>query len=153
VAVTAARILIWRVVSTLAVTAVAVITARELGPSGRGVYVLLLTGAAFALLVCSLGVGVAGRVHLVAPERPVTLGAYVGLGICLILLEMAACAVLSVTILPLVKVDLTFGGAVVFGLVGGSLLGQYLLSEAMNAFGHTSAAAATDVPTRSTPTP
>lgn len=130
----------FRAVSTLGLVLVSVITARQLQPQGRGVLVLLVAIASFGVLLSSLGVNVAARVHLVAPMDRIECGDYLGLAGTLTVLQMVVCAALGLILLPLVKVTLSFWMLGLFALLGASLLGQYMLNDALNAYGHTTMA-------------
>ncbi len=140
----AARMLLYKTGSRGCVAVAALVTARELGPTGRGELVLLLTAASFALLVCSLGVNTSGRIHLVAEVDPVGSGAYLGLAGALTVLQMVTCGVVGVTFLPLVGVQLAPLVEILFAVLGGTLIARYLLNDALNAYGFTTTAAALD---------
>ncbi|MEA2716537.1 MAG: hypothetical protein QOI99_854 [Actinomycetota bacterium] len=142
---TTARMVGYKVLSGAATGFVAVVTARQLGPSARGVLVLLLTLAAFTLLLCSLGLNTSGRIHLVGQEATrVAPGDFAGLSAALSLFEVVVCAGLGLVLLPLVDVHLSVAEQALFGLFGGSLLAAYLANAALNAFGWTAAATAVD---------
>ncbi len=79
----ATRMSLYKTGARGSVALAALVTARALGPTGRGELVLMLTLASFALLICSLGVNTAGRIHLVADVDPVQSGAYLGLTVTL----------------------------------------------------------------------
>lgn len=132
---TTARIVACKVVSGLALVGIAALTARQLGPSGRGVLVLMITLTSFAFPVCSLGVNIGGRVHLVAPRNPVPLAEYVGLCLVLALLDLAVCTALGSVLLPLAKVDLPYLDLLLFGLMGSAFLLQKLLNDGLVAYG------------------
>lgn len=138
------RTVILRLVSNGLLTTVAILTARALGPANRGVLVLLLTLALFSMLIGSLGVNVAARLHLVAPIDPVPSGHYAGLVLALLLGQMSVCLALSSSLLPLAHVHLRLPERLLFGLLGAVTLGVYLLNDAMNAYGWVASAAAVD---------
>lgn len=137
-------IVLFRGISSGAGTGVVLITARHLGPSGRGAFVLEYTLALFAAVVCSLGVNLAGRVHLVKPDEPIAMGEYVGLSGALTVLQVLVCLVVGVTLLPLAGVRLAGIDLAVFAALGANQLLQYLLNDALNAFGLTVQAAMTE---------
>lgn len=126
-----------KLLSTGAVAAVGIVTARELAPAGRGVLVLLITVASFGLLVSSAGANFSARVHLPSPEARVTSGDYLGLSIALVGVQLLLCIVLGLVLLPMVDVRLTLRELLLFATFGGALLAQYLLNDAFNAYGHT----------------
>lgn len=134
----------YKLVGNGGVTAVALLTARQLGPSGRGTLVLLLTLASFTLLLCSLGVNTSGRIYLVGPRRAVELSDYLGLSISLAALQMVFCTALSLLLLPVVDVQLTWSERGVLAMFAGTLLYAYLLNGALNAHGSTVAATAVE---------
>lgn len=139
---TTLSIIVCRGVSVLAASAVAILSARQLGPSGRGALVLMLTLAPFTAVVTGMGVNVAGRVHMVAADDPVPIGEYFGLTGALAALNGLVCAGVGAVLLPLAGVGLSAGGLVLFGAVGATLLLQFAVTDALNTFGHTVAAAA-----------
>lgn len=134
----------YKVVSSLCAAGITVVTARSLGPDGRGAFVLIFTLATLTYLACTFGVNTAARVHLVAKERVVDSNDYVGLCAALTAVETVASAVLAAIALPLVGVRLPLGTDVLVGLLGGTLLGQYALFDAINAYGRTALASALD---------
>jgi len=134
----------WKVLSALATALVAVISARQLGPSGRGILVLLVTVAGLALLVCSLGINVSGRIHLVGKAKLADSGDYLGLSAVLVTVQCVVTVLVGVTLLRLAQVRLSVHDQVLFGLLGGSLLAQHLTTEAIYAYGHARVAAAVD---------
>lgn len=134
----------YKILSTGALVAVGAVTARQLQPAGRGVFVLLVSIASFALVISSLGVNVSARVQLVAPEDPVSSGDYIGLSSSLGVIQVLLCMVAGLTLLPAAKVHLPAPFLLLFGLLGGALLVQYLLNDALNSFGFTTLATAVD---------
>jgi O-antigen/teichoic acid export membrane protein len=134
----------YKVVSGLAAAGVTVVTARTLGSDGRGAFVLVFTLATITYLLSMLGVNTAARVHLVARESVVESNDYLGLCLGLVVLETVACSLLAAVFLPLVGVHLSTGVLAVAGLLGGSLLAQYTLFDAVNAYGRTDWASALD---------
>jgi O-antigen/teichoic acid export membrane protein len=139
-----ARTAIYKGVSGAAAAGITITTARSLGPQGRGAFVLLFTLATITYLACTLGVNTGARVHLVARPRIVALGDYLGLTLAQVTLQTAICALLGALLLPLVDVDLSLPGIALLGMLGGSLLGQYMVFDAINAYGRTALAAALD---------
>lgn len=137
---TTASILAFKLLSTAAIVVVGVVTARQLQPSGRGVFVLLIATASFGLLISSLGVNVSARILLVAKVDPVSSGDYLGLSAALVLLQTFVCAALGLLLLPAVNVRLSVPVLVLFAFLGAALLAQYLLNDTLNAFGYTTQA-------------
>ncbi|PZS21082.1 MAG: hypothetical protein DLM54_04810 [Acidimicrobiales bacterium] len=140
----AAHITLWKVLSSAASAGIVIVTARQLGPQGRGVFVLLITLATFALLICGLGVNIAARLELVAEIDPIRCGDYLGLSLALILLQAGVCVVSVTIVAPALHVHLSLLGLGLFGVFGGSFLGGLLLVEAINAYGFTVRAAVID---------
>jgi O-antigen/teichoic acid export membrane protein len=141
---TTSRIIVAKVVSGTASAAVIVITARELGPDGRGVFVLLFTLTTFTLILCGLGLNVSGRLQLVAPDNPVASNDYLGLGGALTLLQAGLCGLLAATLLPVLDVRLSAGAIGIFSLLGATVLAGYLVVDALNAYGFTVASSVVD---------
>ncbi len=139
-----ARMVAYRVVSGLCAAGITVVTARALGPSGRGTFVLVFTLAVITYLACTFGVNTAARVHLVAKARVVEIGDYLGLCAALTAVETVACTVLAATLMPLVDVRLGFATCALVGALGGTFLAQYTLFDAVNAYGQTALASALD---------
>jgi O-antigen/teichoic acid export membrane protein len=137
-------IVLAKAVSGAGSAGVVVVTARQLAPEGRGVFVLLFTLTTFALFACGLGVNISGRLELVAADDPVRSGDYLGLTCALTLLQALVCALLAVTLLPLLDVRLSASTVVAFTLLGGSVIAGYLIIDALNAYGHTVPAAVVD---------
>lgn len=135
---------IFKVLSAVATALVAVISARHLGPSGRGILVLLLTVAGLSLLLCSLGINVSGRIHLVGKAKLADSTDYLGLSLVLVCLQCAVTLFIGVSLLRLVDVHLSLQDEILFGLLGGCLLAQHLTVEVIYAYGHAGVAAAVD---------
>lgn len=138
------RTVAYRAIAGMSTAGVTVITARSLGPRGRGAFVLMFTVATVSYLGCSFGVNTAARVHLVARTKPVTPSEFLGLSAALACLETVVCTAVAALALPLVGVDLPLGLEMLTGLLGGTLLAQYMLFDAINAFGKTALASALD---------
>jgi O-antigen/teichoic acid export membrane protein len=134
-------IVVCRGFSVLAASAVAILSARQLGPSGRGALVLLLTVAPFTAAVCSFGINLSGRVQMVAANDPIPLQEYLGLTAVLAIVEAVVCAATGAALLPLAGVRLPFDELALFGLYGATALVQVLTSDALNTFGYTVLAA------------
>lgn len=139
-----ARVVAYKGISGLAAAGITVVTARSLGPDGRGAFVLLFTLATVTYLACTFGVNTAARVHLVARPPVVELGDYLGLAAAQVAVQTFACAALGALLLPIVDVELSVLDIGLLGLLGGTLLGQYMLFDAINAYGRTALAAALD---------
>jgi O-antigen/teichoic acid export membrane protein len=139
---TSAATVVCKVASSGAAGAVALLTARKLGPSGRGVLVLMLTLSAFTLLIGSLGMNISARIHLVAERDRVDCSDFLGLSIVLVIAQVVFCATIGEVLLPLVNVHLSVGEELLFGALAGSLLAPYLLNAAINAYGLITGAAA-----------
>src|SRR4051794_24962962 len=141
---TTSGIVVCKVVANGAAAGVALLTARQLGPSGRGVVVLLLTLAGFISVVGSLGLNLASRIHLVALDGRMDPADYLGLSAVLTVAVVVLSAALGVVLLPLVDVHLSAAEQLLFGALAGSILAPFLLNAAINAFGFTARAAAVD---------
>jgi O-antigen/teichoic acid export membrane protein len=122
----------------------AIVTARNLGPSGRGSLVLYVTVASFAMIACSLGLNIAERVHLVSPERPIPLGDFVTLGLGSVVLQGVVTSTLCALLLPLAHVHPSAWALAVVGGYGSSALLGLLTRDTLYGFGHNGTAAAVD---------
>ncbi len=114
----------------------AVITARLLGPTDRGVLALEITVASFTMLLFTLGITMAGRLHLVADDNRIPLGEYLGLGLALTVVQGASCLVAGMFLLPLAHVTLSPTGLLALVLYGMALLEAQLLLNGLYAYGH-----------------
>ncbi|HTJ77070.1 MAG TPA: oligosaccharide flippase family protein [Acidimicrobiales bacterium] len=141
---TTSGIVVCKVVANGAAAGVALLTARQLGPSGRGVVVLLLTLAGFISVVGSMGLNLASRIHLVALDGRMDPADYLGLSAVLTVAVGVLSVALGVVLLPLVDVHLSAAEQLLFGALAGSILAPFLLNAAINAFGFTARAAAVD---------
>ena len=139
-----ARTVVNKVISGMAAAGITVVTARGLGPDGRGAFVLLTTVAMVTYLASTFGVNTAARVHLVAQPRLVELTDYLGLSAALVAGQTVGCALLGAVLMPLVGIDLAVRNTILLGLLGGTLLAQYMLFDALNAYGRTARASALD---------
>lgn len=112
-----------------------VVTARQLGPDGRGALVLVVTLTSFATLLCTLGLPVAARLRLVDTDDPVALGVYVGLAATLVMGEAVITPLVAAAFLPVTNVHLSTGTLLwvsAFAAAHGLL---YLVVAALSAFG------------------
>ncbi|QMW66876.1 oligosaccharide flippase family protein [Mumia sp. ZJ1417] len=74
----------------------AIVTARSLGPTGRGQLVLALTVVTISSVVLTLGLDTAARFALVRAETGVTAGAYLGASLILVVVETVVVAAVLV---------------------------------------------------------
>lgn len=137
-------IVVYKLVANAGAALVAILTARQLGPSGRGVLVLLLTLASFASLLGSLGLNLAARIHLVSDVKRIDSRDYFGLSTVLTGAQVILCTAVGALLLPVVDVRLSAPQLLLFGILAGSILAPFLLNAAINAFGFTTRAAAVD---------
>ena len=93
--------------SAVALGLTAVVSARRLGPDGRGQLVLVLVATTLLLLVTSAGVHVAGRILLPVADSGVQVSTYLGLGLCLCVVQAVACLVVDAVVLDPLGVSLT----------------------------------------------
>jgi O-antigen/teichoic acid export membrane protein len=138
----AAHVLVLNVLLSAATGGQAVVTARALGPSGRGALVLYLTLASFVALLCAVGTNTAARYLLLRedPNDRVTLGDFLGLSAVLSVVAVLVATVASVVLLPVAGVHVTAGTALLVGSFAGLLLLGGQLADALHAFGrHVSA--------------
>ena len=141
---TTSGIVVCKVVANGAAAAVALFSARQLGPSGRGVLVLLLTLSGFISVIASLGLNLAARIHLVAEVGRIECRDYLGLASLLTAGAVVLSVALGTTLLPLVDVRLSPAELVLFAALSASILAPFLLNAAINAYGFTTRAAMVD---------
>jgi O-antigen/teichoic acid export membrane protein len=141
---TSAWTVLFKLLSGVSQTSVAVTTARALGPTGRGVLVLLVTIALLSSLIGSLGANVGARLHLVSPEDPMPSGHFVGLLVALVAAQLVVCLAVASLLLPLADVHLPLGERLLFSALGAAMLGAYLLNDGLNSYGFVADAAAVD---------
>jgi O-antigen/teichoic acid export membrane protein len=115
--------------------ALGLITARIMGPSGRGVIAVALTIGATTSLLFSLGVNTAARYYLPRADSEVTMGdyqAFVGL------MAVVAMAVSVVIAWAITSGNPTYGGWTTIwlaGIVSALTFVCYMEADALNAFG------------------
>jgi O-antigen/teichoic acid export membrane protein len=144
VLVASAPVLLAKILSTIFLAGLAVVTARALGPSGRGVLVLMITIPSFTTLLGTLGVNLAARIRMVAQTAPVSLDEYLGVSGMLVALQAPVAALAVFVLLPLTGVHVSLSRAVIVGLFGAATLADIFLLHAFFAFGRTAEAAAVD---------
>lgn len=141
---TSAALAASKILSNIALSVTAVLTARLLGPSARGMLTLVITAASLSMLLLTMGVALAGRLHLVSKDR-VSLGEYLGLGIALTLLQGICCVALGLFLLPLANTRLGTLGILSLMSYGMIILGSQLLSGALLAYGYFAYASLSDM--------
>jgi O-antigen/teichoic acid export membrane protein len=121
--------------ASLLLIATAVITARTLGPAGRGAVVLVSTGATYLMLVSSLGIPIAGRVMLGGPNRRLVLSHYFGLSLLLLAGQLLLTALAVPVLLVRSGVAVVPAVDILVSLYGGSLMAAYLLAHGLFGLG------------------
>jgi O-antigen/teichoic acid export membrane protein len=132
-------------VASLLLAAVAVITARTLGPNGRGVIVLVTTAVTYVMLISSLGVPISGRVLLGRGGRKAIIGQYLGLGLALSVVQVILTMILVRIVLIRSGVPVTVGEDVLMGVYGGAYMAAYLLVHGLYGLGLNGHAASVQV--------
>ena len=135
---------IWSVAQMAVQMAVALLSARLLGPEDRGNLVLATTIATLLLLVSSLGAGQASRVLLAEPGRWWTWPRFLALSAVLTVPHV----VLSATVGLAVLSALTSGGgdlALAFVVYSATALSAHLLREGLHGLGRHRTTIAVDV--------
>lgn len=122
----------------------ALLTARWLGPSSRGVLVVFMTTASFLMLAGSLGICTGGRVLLTAVP-PLSVNRYLLFARRLSALHILTAVVIGIPILALAKGLPTNLVGVIFVPVAASQLLAYFQREALHGLGHHKAAVFGDV--------
>lgn len=123
------------VVSNLCLAGVAIVTARTMGPPGRGVLVLLTTVASFTVLVASCGTNYAARLHLPSKSRSVSMASFVTLAGPLLLVELALCGVIAPLVMAFADISLSSRGYAAGSLYGMMLLASIFSQDALYAVG------------------
>lgn len=131
----AGRVAIASGASSLLLIVVAIISARVVGPAGRGVIVLIATTATYLMLVTSLGIPISNRVMLGTENRRMVLRHYFGLGLFLSMVQIALTAIVVRVILIQSGVPPTLAQGLLAGIYGGGLLAAYLLIQALYGIG------------------
>ncbi len=134
-----------KVVANVAISVTAVVTARLLGPTDRGVLALEITVASFTMLLFTLGITMAARLHLVDNDNTMPLGEYLGLGILLTVVQGVACLASALLLLPLAHVVLSPAGTLALVFYGMAILEAQLLLNGLFAYGHFAQAAVCDI--------
>lgn len=137
-----APVLACTLMSSAALLAVAFLSARELGPAGRGTLVLLVALSSFTMLLCSGGVNTAARVYLVSPTEPLALGDYLGFAVALGSLEAVVAGAMGPLVLPAANVRVDEWTVLLLAVCGAGLLLSLLLGDALYAYGFNTRAAA-----------
>lgn len=121
---------------------IAIVTARSLGVEGRGQLVLLIAIVSATTLIVSAGVNVSGRYHLVSQSQRIALSEYLGLTFLLALAVAAICPV--VVVVSFRVSDTVASTTLIFVSVvyGAFFIAALHCRDAINAFGHTTAASA-----------
>lgn len=133
--VSAGRVAIATGATSVLLIAVAVISARVVGPTGRGAIVLVTTTATYLMLVTSLGTPISARVMLGTADRRTVLSHYLGLGLAISTVQIIVTAILVQVILTHSGVQLTLGQDMLAGLYGGGLLLAYMLMHGLYGIG------------------
>ena len=120
----------------------AFLTARILGPQGRGVLVLVATTATYSMLLTSLGVVIPARVMLGGSDAKTVLAQYVGLALLLGAVQLVVTAILVDIILAHSGISLDAPQVITAGIYGSSLLIAYLLTHALFGVGRSGNAVA-----------
>lgn len=124
--------------SSVCLATVAVVTARALGPTGRGELALLAATASFTMVLSSGGVNIAARVMLAQRVSVLNLAAYLRLCLWLGVAQVFICAGASAAVLHLSgsqmsRLLLTLSGAYGSLMLTGLLLRDGLLAYGANA--------------------
>lgn len=113
----------------------AVVTARALGPSGRGAIALITTTATYVMLAGSLGTPISVRVLLGRPVQGALLQHYVGLGLALSLVQSILAVLVVVPVLLGSGVAIDMPLALSVAVYGSGMLAAYLLLNALYGVG------------------
>lgn len=127
-----------------AMGAVAILTARHLGPEGRGFLVVVVTLCSFCTLVFALGTNLSLRVLLADPRRSVALNDALSLALVLILGQAIVSAAAGALVLKWTGITWRPFDALLVGGYGAVLLASVLSREALVALGRPQRAVAAE---------
>jgi O-antigen/teichoic acid export membrane protein len=122
-------------VANAAMGGIALLTARQLGPSGRGFIVVVVTLGSLTMLVSTLGTNLSARVLLPDARRPVALDDFLGLALALSLAQWILTAAAGTVLLPLAGIAWRPEDVALVGGYGAALLTSLLWREALLAMG------------------
>lgn len=134
------------VVASGAVGLVAVVSARALGPGGRGTLVLSVTTASLVAVLCGFGTSTAARYLMIAYEEDeprVTLGEFLGLSSLLVAASTGLAWASSMVLLHLADARVSVVYGLLTGVYAGLSLAALQLTDALHGFGHHTDAVAT----------
>lgn len=138
------RVVSWTIVLAVSASVFALVTARWLGASDRGVIVVFLTTSSFLMLIGSLGLGTGGRVLL--HERPaLELVDYQRYARILAGVHILTSATVGIGVLWASKGLKSFWIGAFFLPYAAALLYSYLRREALHGLGRHEAAVISDV--------
>ncbi len=141
---TSAVVGFFMVLTNLFLIGVALVSARELGPSGRGVLVLIIAIGSMTGILAGMGTHVSARIRLVSPVDPIAIGDVLGLSFALAGLAFLLCGLVSIIVLPLTHVPRSPAMVLLAGGYGSLLLLATLLGQALYGIGCGPAAAGTE---------
>jgi len=122
-------------VASLLLAGVTVVTARSLGPSGRGALVLVSTVSTYVMLVISLGIPIPARVMMAGRNRRVVVKNYLGLGLVLFAIQVLVSTVLIRLALTRSGISVTPPEDGLASVYSGALMGAFLLTHALYGVG------------------
>lgn len=123
---------------------VALVSARELGPTGRGVLVLIIAVGSMTGIFAGMGTHVSARIRLVSPTDPIPVSDFLGLSFALAGVEFILCAVVAALVLPLTHVASSPAVVLLTAGYGCLLLLATLLGQGLYGIGHAPRAAASE---------
>lgn len=130
--------------ASAAMVGVAVLTARQVGPGGRGIIVVFTTIASFTMLLSSLGANVRARVDL-TQRQGLALPEYLGLAACLVGLQVVVTLTAGTVVLAAGHALYSFIAPLLLCAYGTGLLASALLRDVLYAFGLPGRASSGDV--------
>ena len=141
---TSASVGFFLVLTNLLLLGVALVSARQLGPDGRGVLVLVIALGSMTGILSGLGTHVSARIRLVAATDPVPMSDVLGLSFALSGLELVLCGFAAGIVLPLTHVPTSLTVVALTATYGCALLLATLLGQALYGIGRGPAAAASE---------
>lgn len=122
------------IAANAALVLVAVLTARQVGPDGRGIIVVFTTVASFTMLLSSLGANVRARVDL-TQRQGLGLAEYLGLAVFLVGLQVVVTLTAGTLVLAAGQALYSVIAPLLLCAYGSGLLASALLRDVLYAFG------------------
>lgn len=141
---TSAVVGLFLIVTNLLLLGVAIVSARQLGPNGRGVLVLVIAIGSVTGILAGMGTHVSARIRLVSPVDPIPMSDFIGLSCALAGVEFALSGVAAGVVLPLTHVLASPAVILLTAWYGCALLLATQLGQGLYGIGRGPAAASSE---------